>query len=395
MHGSAKDNGVLRATQRCILGALLAITQSAATNVSAADQPAMVLAKTGYFFVGGKIDPSVPGSPMTGQMYVEYMIPQTLTHPYPIVMIHGGSQTGTNFTGTPDGREGWAQYFVRRGHAVYVVDQVARGRSAHFSQSQGKVADANLKRTEQRFTAPEKSNLWPQAKLHTQWPGNGLAGDPVFDQFYASQFPSLSSFPKQQQLNTAAGIALFDKIGPAVLMIHSQSGTFIWPIADARPHLVKAVIAVEPNGPPVYETEFKGAPEWFADMGDKKRWGLGEMPISYDPPLKEGEELAVVRQDKPDGPDLVRCWQQAEPARRLPRLAGIPMLIVVSEASYHASYDHCTANWLTQAGVRNTMIRLGDVGVHGNGHMMMLEKNSDDIAAVMRDWLVKRLPAKS
>ena len=57
------------------------------------------------------------------------------------------------------------------------------------------------------------------------------------------------------------------------------------------------------------------------------------------------------------------------------------MLIVVSEASYHASYDHCTANYLTQAGVRNTMIRLGDVGIHGNGHMMMLEKNSDDIAA--------------
>jgi hypothetical protein len=103
----------------------------------------------------------------------------------------------------------------------------------------------------------------------------------------------------------------------------------------------------------------------------------------------------VVRQDKPDAPNLVRCWQQAEPARKLPRLAGIPMLIVVSEASYHASYDHCTANWLTQAGVRNTMIRLGDVGVRGNGHMMMLEKNSDDIANVMRDWLVKALPAKS
>ena len=76
-------------------------------------------------------------------------------------------------------------------------------------------------------------------------------------------------------------------------MIHSQSGTFIWPIADARPNLVKAVIAVEPNGPPVYETEFKGAPEWFADMGAKKPSGLGEMPLTYDPPLKPGEELAV------------------------------------------------------------------------------------------------------
>ena len=287
----------LRTALRSILGALLASAPAAAAS---AEEPPMVLAKTGYLFAGGKIDASVPGSPMTGHMYVEYFIPKTLTHPYPIVMIHGGSQTGTNFTGTPDGREGWAQYFVRRGHAVYVVDQVARGRSAHFSQSQGKVADGNLGRTEQRFVAPERFNLWPQAKLHTQWPGTGKPGDPSFDAFYATQFPSLVSFQKQQEINRDAAIALFDKIGPAVLMIHSQSGTFIWPIADARPNLVKAVIAVEPNGPPVYETEFKGAPEWFADMGNKKRWGLGEVPITYDPPLKDGEELAVVRQDKPD-----------------------------------------------------------------------------------------------
>jgi pimeloyl-ACP methyl ester carboxylesterase len=386
MHGITEKKPGLRTALRSILGALLASAPAAAAS---AEEPPMVLAKTGYLFAGGKIDSSVPGSPMTGHMYVEYFIPKTLTHPYPIVMIHGGSQTGTNFTGTPDDREGWAQYFVRRGHAVYVVDQVARGRSAHFSQSQGKVADGNLGRTEQRFVAPERFNLWPQAKMHTQWPGTGKPGDPSFDAFYATQFPSLVSFQKQQEINRDAAIALFDKIGPAVLMIHSQSGTFIWPIADARPNLVKAVIAVEPNGPPVHETEFKGAPEWFADMGNKKRWGLGEVPITYDPPLKDGEELAVVRQDKPDKPDLVRCWQQAEPARKLPKLANIPMLIVVSEASYHASYDHCTANWLTQAGVRNTMIRLGDVGVHGNGHMMMLEKNSDDIARVMREWLLK------
>ena len=386
MHGITEKKPGLRTALRSILGALLA---SAPAAVASAEEPPMVLSKTGYLFAGGKIDSSVPGSPMTGHMYVEYFIPKTLTHPYPIVMIHGGSQTGTNFTGTPDDREGWAQYFVRRGHAVYVVDQVARGRSAHFSQSQGKVADGNLGRTEQRFVAPERFNLWPQAKMHTQWPGTGKPGDPSFDAFYATQFPSLVSFQKQQEINRDAAIALFDKIGPAVLMIHSQSGTFIWPIADARPNLVKAVIAVEPNGPPVHETEFKGAPEWFADMGNKKRWGLGEVPITYDPPLNDGEELAVVRQDKPDKPDLVRCWQQAEPARKLPKLANIPMLIVVSEASYHASYDHCTANWLTQAGVRNTMIRLGDVGVHGNGHMMMLEKNSDDIARVMREWLLK------
>jgi pimeloyl-ACP methyl ester carboxylesterase len=393
MHGVTGTKGGFAAAIRSMLGALVA--SGSASAASADDSPPMVVAKSGYFFVGGKIDGSVPGSPTTGQMYVEFFIPQTLSHPYPIVMVHGGSQTGTNFTGTPDGREGWAQYFIRRGHAVYVVDQVARGRSAHFSQSQGKVAEANLKRTEQRFTAPEKANLWPQAKTHAQWPGNGVAGDPVFDQFYASQFPSLSSFQKQQEINRDALVALLDKIGPAVLLTHSQAGAFQWPVADARPNLVKAIISVEPNGPPVYETQFKGAPDWFADMTHKKPYGLGEVALTYDPPLKPGEELAYVRQDKPNAPDLVRCWQQAEPARKLPKLAGVPIVIVMSEASYHAAYDHCTANYLTQAGVRNTMIKLGDIGIRGNGHMMMLEKNSDDIAKVMRDWLLNTVPAKS
>jgi pimeloyl-ACP methyl ester carboxylesterase len=328
---------------------------------------------------------------MVGQIYAEFWIPKRLRCPYPVVMIHGGSQTGTNFTGTPDGREGWAQYFLRHGYAVYVVDQVARGRSAHWSQSQGPVAAADLKRTEQRFVAPERFKLWPQARRHTQWPGKGKPGDPIFDAFYATQFPTLVDYGKQQELNRDAGIALLDRIGPAILLTHSQSGAYAWPIADARPRLVKAILAVEPNGPPVHETEFKGAPDWFADIGPRKISGLGMVPLSYEPPLKPGERLSFVRQSKPDAADLVRCWLQQEPARQLTKLAKTPLLILIAEASYHAAYDHCTAAYLTQAGVANTMIRLEDIGIHGNGHMVMLEKNSDEIAAVMLDWLEKTL----
>jgi pimeloyl-ACP methyl ester carboxylesterase len=360
---------------------------------SAAHKP-LVLDTFGTFYVGGAIDRSVEGSPMTGQMYVEYFIPRKRTSPYPIVMIHGGSQTGTNFTATPDGREGWAQYFLRRGHDVYVVDQVARGRSAHFSQSQGAVQAANLNRTEQRFVAPKRFELWPQAKRHTQWPGAGKPGDAAFDAFYATQFPSLDSYPKQQEINRDAGIALLERIGPAVLLVHSQSGAFAWPIADARPKLVKAIVAMEPNGPPVYETEFRGAPDWFADTGARKTSGLGMVPLTYNPPLKSGETLSFVRQSKPDAPDLVRGWLQAEPARKLSNLARVPILIIVAEASYHAAYDHVTAAYLSQAGVPNTFIRLPDIGIRGNGHMMMLEKNSDEIAGVIEGWLKKTLAKK-
>ncbi len=351
----------------------------------------LVLAKSSYFFVGGKIDPSVEGSAPVGHMYVEYMIPQRQRHPYPIIMVHGGSQTGTNFTGTPDGREGWAHFFVRRGYAVYVVDQVARGRAAHWSQVHGAVTPSRLNFVEQRFVAPERFKMWPQAHLHNQWPGEGKPGDPVFDQFYDSQMPSIANFAKQQEINPPALIALLDKIGPSILVTHSQSGSFAWPVTDARPNLVKANIAVEPSGPPAHDVVFKGAPEWFADDPKTKAYGLGEAAITYDPPVTGDSKLEFVQQEKADKPDLVRCWMQKEPARKLPNVSKVPTLIVASEASYHASYDHCTSAYLTQAGVNNTLIHLADMGIHGNGHMMMLEKNNMAIARVMAQWAERTL----
>jgi pimeloyl-ACP methyl ester carboxylesterase len=358
-----------------------------AAPARAQERGPLVLAKSSYFFVGGKIDPAVAGSAPVGQIYVEYMIPQRLRHRTPIVMVHGGSQTGTNFTGTPDGREGWAQYFVRRGYAVYVVDGVARGRSAHWSQVQGPVSAANIDRLTQRFVAPERFKLWPQAHLHTQWPGDGKPGDAAFDQFYFSQFPSITNFTKQQEINPPAIIALLEKIGPSILLTHSQSGAFAWPIVDKRPDLVTVNLAVEPNGPPVRELEFTGAPDWFRDSERDKLSGLGEVPLVYDPPVTGDSKLQFVKQDKPDQPDYARCWLQKEPARKLPNVAKVPTLIITSEASYHAPYDHCTAAYLTQAGAKTTMIRLPDVGVRGNGHMMMLEKNNMAIARVMAEQL--------
>ena len=350
-------------------------------------QGPLVLAKSSYFFVGGKLDPAVEGTAPVGQIYVEYMIPQRLRHRTPVVMVHGGSQTGTNFTGTPDGRESWAQFFVRRGYAVYVVDGVARGRAAHWSQLQGPVSNPNMERLTQRFVAPERYKLWPQAHLHTQWPGEGKPGDDAFDQFYYSQFPSIVNFTKQQEINPPAIIALLEKIGPSILVTHSQSGAFAWPVVDKRPDLVRANVAVEPNGPPVRELEFKGAPDWFSESTRDKAFGLGEVPITYDPPVTATSKLEFVRKEQADKPDLAHCWLQKEPARKLPNVAKVPTLIVMSEASYHAAYDHCTAAYLTQAGVKNTFVRLADRGIKGNGHMMMLEKNNMAIAGVMAEWL--------
>ena len=99
--------------------------------------PALLIAREGYIFAGGKYSTVKGVQVMSGQVIAEFQIPSPQKHPYPIVMVHGGNQTGTNFTGTPDGREGWAQFFLRQGYAVYVVDQAGRGKSAYFADLYG------------------------------------------------------------------------------------------------------------------------------------------------------------------------------------------------------------------------------------------------------------------
>jgi pimeloyl-ACP methyl ester carboxylesterase len=185
-----------------------------------------------------------------------------------------------------------------------------------------------------------------------------------------------------------AGAALLDKIGPAIILTHSQSGPYGWFIADARPKLVKGVVAVEPSGPPFYDVQQIGAPTWYADGSLTRPYGITTIPITYSPAVTDpATQLTFTLQATPDAPDLVRCRLQTSPARQLPTLQGIPIVIVASEASYHAGYDHCTSKYLTQAGVQHDFVRLGDVGIHGNGHMMMIEKNNAQVAAFLERWV--------
>lgn len=355
------------------------------------------IAREGYVFAGGKYTTVEGRQTMSGQLYAEFQIPNKIVHPYPIVMVHGGGQTGTNFTGTPDGREGWAQFFLRQGYAVYVIDQPGRGRAAYPAEIYGPLSAApNPETVQQRFTSVERYQLWPQAHLHTQWPGEGKPGDAIFDQFIASQVTGVSDFTRQQVLNRDAIVSLLEKIGPAILLTHSQSGAFGWPVADSRPDLVKAIVAVEPSGPPFFDIQNVEAPEWFRYGNTKARpWGVTADPLVYSPQAANAADLEIVLQEKADGLDMTKCWIQREPARQLPNLQKIPILIVTSEASYHSAYDHCTVKYLEQAGIHSTWIKLSEIGIHGNGHMMMLEKNNLEIAAVLSRWLAKAVPTKA
>jgi pimeloyl-ACP methyl ester carboxylesterase len=389
-----KHDNIERSPLRAALLLAAALTFGTTSVTQAADDdPPLNLARDGFFYAGGKPTTINGKTYIAGQMYVEFRIPAKQTHPYPIVMVHGGTRSGANWTGTVDGREGWAQYFARRGYAVYVVDQPGRGRSAYVPEVYGPPRLADAESAQQRYMQQEKFKLWPQAHLHTQWPGSGEIDDPATRQIIGSFLPEIA-FDKSQPITHEAMLALADKIGPFIVLMHSQGGPIGWAIADARPDLVKAVVAVEPNGPPGRTVRYKGAPTWFEDGPNELSYGLAAIPITYSPAIKDGSELKWVREEKADGPDLVTCWKQAEPARQLTNLQKMPIVIVTSEASYHAPYDHCIVKFLQQAGVKPTWLKLADLGIKGNSHNMMQEKNSNEIAAVIHQWLEKALPAK-
>jgi pimeloyl-ACP methyl ester carboxylesterase len=351
------------------------------------------VARHGFFYAGGKyvgeLGPNKEAT-MGGAMYVEVMVPKQIRSPYPVVFLHGAGQTGVDWLQTPDGRPGWAYNFLDMGYVVYLEDYPARGRSQYVPGVDGTAERPNLNiRTapnlEEMFTASAARGDFPQAKKHNQWPGTGRIGDSVFDKFAKTQVQFLGG-GRQDVLTRDANIALLDMIGtPVILLTHSQGGAFGWLIADARPNMVKAIVTVEPAAPPIKGVD--AAKLAYTDGGGLS-WGVTGSAIAYEPAIGNPSELQTVLEDKAE-PGKVACYAQKEPARKLKNLRNIPVLFLNGEGGYHRIYDHCLAKWLNQAGVHTEYVELEKVGLTGNGHMMMLEKNSAEIAKYMGSWLAK------
>ncbi|ESZ94040.1 hypothetical protein SBOR_5566 [Sclerotinia borealis F-4128] len=364
-------------------------------------QATEAFASRDYFYVGGEyVTISTNNTIFVNQMYVEHIVPSRIEQPYPIVFIHGQGMTGTNWLNKPDGSPGWASYFLTKGYEIYILDQTARGRSAWNPSGNTTLTTYSAERIMQRFTATERYKLWPQATLHTQWPGNGSIGDPIFDAFYASNVQFQSNPIIQQTNMQKAGAALLNRTGPAVLLSHSQGGLMSWVIADVVPELVRAIVSIEPTGPPfqdvLFPTMMKG--------GLARDWGIADLQLVYEPELGGGKVLEKVlvrnegagageRDGDGDGDgdgelevEVRECWMQVKPPRILKNLRGIKVLLETGDASFHMLYDGCTVMYLRQAGVDVQWMRLGDEGIYGNGHMQFLEKNSDEIAEVLDGW---------
>ncbi len=305
----------------------------------------------------------VPGERVTvagetfqhGPMFVAWEAPEHTVQPYPVVLVHGGGLQGTEWLDTPDGRPGWAQRLVEAGYAVLVVDRPGHGRSPYHPDVLGPMGPPFPYREGRDVFFPSKD-----AGAQTQWPFDP-ADERALDAFIAGFNPLPADLAASQQMDADRLADLLDRIGPAVVVTHSASGSAGWLLAERRPGLVAAVVSVEPMGPAFADTPGIGALDW----------GLTAAPITYAPPRATPADVRA-----------------ADPASlRIPALAGLPVAVVTGETSMQAAYAPQVVEFLTTAGAAAELLHLPDHGVLGNGHGLIYERNSDQALAPVLSWL--------
>jgi pimeloyl-ACP methyl ester carboxylesterase len=276
------------------------------------------------------------------QMYVQYMIPESQKHKYPVILVHGAFHTGKTYETTPDGREGWAHYFTRGGFATYWVDKPWKGRSAFNLQlingvQRGQAAPSTL--PSPVLIGQNGWNIFRFGPSFGVWnPGVQFPANAV-DEWLKQLVPDFSFYLR----GTAATISypalnddvrdLLQKVGPAVYLGHSQGGGEIATIVKAHPDIPFAgLISVEGGSCPA-----------VADAALYKK---------------------------------------------------IPFLYVTGDFTSPPANCQPFFDALNALGGSGTSLHLPAIGIMGNDHMMMMDRNSDQIAQLLVAWIEREVEGK-
>ena len=290
-----------------------------------------------------------------GPMFVDWETPAEVTKPLPVVLVHGGTYQGLEWLETPDGRLGWAQRLQEAGYAVLWVDRPGHGRSPYHPEIIGTPGPPfSYERAREVYFAAEA------AEKQTQWPFDA-EDDAAYDDFLAGYGPMPADLAASEDMDADRLARLLDRIGPAIVMTHSASGPDGWLVADRRPGLVAAIVSIEPMGPPFAETPGIGA----------LAWGLTAAPVTYAPPRTTPEAVKAANPE----------------ALRMPALAGLPIAVVTGETSHFAPFGPKIVEFLQNAGAAAELLSLPAHGIHGNGHGLIYEKNSNAALQPVLHWL--------
>ncbi len=323
----------------------------------------LVLKEQGSFFVGGHtiFTDALTGSPggflgsgvnsgsiTVDQMYVQYQIPEGADSHVPVVMVHGCCLSSKSYETTPDGRMGWNEYFLRKHRSVYLPDQVSRGRSGF---------DATIYNEIKLGKRPASDMPEIRSATHEiAWLGFRFGPTPG-KAFPNEQFPveAMDEFGKQviPDLNgtlpavnptwtNLSGLAI--KLKGAVLMGHSESGFFPEQAALINPADIKAVITIE-TGCPVLN------PEQISK--------LAKIPTL----VVFGDHIEDAATSPINWPERLNSCQQFVQA-------------------------------VKAAGGDATMMHLPQYGQFGNSHMLMQDKNNNQVADLILKWIDEHVENK-
>jgi pimeloyl-ACP methyl ester carboxylesterase len=315
----------------------------------------LTIAEQGSFFVGGETKSSAelssnPGGPGGGgpgditinQMYVQYQKPLNADRHVPVVMVHGCCLSSKTWETTPDGRMGWNEYFVRKGRSVYLADQSSRARSGFDATKINavKLGKAPASALPNIFMASHQTS-WVLFRFGPEF--NKAFADEQFpvqaaDELYKQMIPDLNGFlptPNPTWTNMAN---LAVQLHGAVLMGHSESGFFPEEAAMINPAGVKGIVSIEMG----CTTTLK--PDQLST--------LAKIPIL----IMFGDHL-----DDLPGP-LAKMWP--------------------------ANFDSCNkfVKQVTDSGGDAQMMYLPKMGIKGNNHMLMQDKNNLQLADLILKW---------
>lgn len=321
----------------------------------------LLIQDQGSFTVGGTVisnpgtfDPT-KGTP-DGQTlhgdhaYVFYQIPVD-ARKYPLVFLHGNVQFSKTWESTPDGREGFQNIFLRRGFGVYLVDQPRRG-SAGRCTLPGTIAPEP---DDQQWFDLFRIGHWPNF-----FPGVQFSSDPeALNQFFRQITPNTGPFDVSVISDAVA--ALFKRIGPGILVTHSQGGGVGWIIA-IKSQNVRAVVAYEP--------------------GSNFAFPEGEIPS---PMPSSGGTLEAV----------------GVPISDFMKLTEIPIIIyygdnIPEQPSPNPGQDfwrvrlamaRLWADAVNRRGGDVAIVHLPEIGIHGNTHFPFSDLNNIEIADLLSEFL--------
>lgn len=314
------------------------------------ENAALVIAEQGSFTAGGTVMTDSLGNSYHGDhAYIFYQKP-VHARKYPLVFVHGTGQFSKTWETTPDGREGFQNIFLRRGFSCYLIDQPRRGRAGRSTSPANIIPAMDEAVWFNRF----RLGIYPD-----YFPGVQFNQDKkTLDEFFRQMTPDIGDFDFEV---VSDGIAqAVDKIGPSILVTHSQGGPVGWQ-AFLKTDKIKAIVAYEPGGffpfPEGENPSDAKTPSGFAEsteipLDDFMNYTRIPIVIYYGDFLPE-------HSDNPEQNywrlrlDLARLW----------------------------------ADCVNKRGGNVTVVHLPEFGLHGNTHFPFSDLNNLQVADLLSEYL--------